>query len=181
MLAYNKLILGVMNFKFPIFLTFLQMFLTSIVLCFATRGRDVPPFRLISRTEYTVFIIPIAFMFACSVVVRNFVYTQLSIAFIQMLTAIAPAAVFVASWLTGLEKLDWSLATVVSGACLGTAVASFGAVRMSSMGVAMQVVGICLEAWRAVTVRRCIVATDGHLDSLSLQQRSNPCWPCRSL
>jgi hypothetical protein len=88
-----------------------------------------------------------------SLVASNFVYLYLSVAFIQMLKAAAPAVVLLVSWSFGLTNLTIGKVTNIFLIVLGVAVASGGALEFSTIGILFQLGGLGFEAVRVVMIQ----------------------------
>lgn len=90
----------------------------------------------------------------------------LSVAFIQMLKAVTPVAVLVASWILAVEKPDFVKLGKVSAIVIGVIIASYGEIDFQLSGFLFQAFGIVFEATRLVMVQRLLSGAEFKMDPL---------------
>lgn len=106
--------------------------LTCIHMLFATVSTTV--LRLAGRLAVPSFdwgfisqrIVPIGFLFACSLGLSNLAAVRLSVAFVQMIKALMPMFTLAVSVLMGMEQATTALAVVVTLMSFGVMIASYG-------------------------------------------------------
>jgi hypothetical protein len=169
MAFYNKWLLFELGFGHPVFLTWLQMSSIScgLLVYYRASNSGISPYDTISRRAYWRLAAPIGTMSTVSIVLRNYVFLHLSVASMQILAASAPAVVYGVSCLRGVERLRLYTASAVVVCCVGVAVASAGALRVSGMGVALQMLAILIEAFRATQMKMLLLDTESALDSMA--------------
>lgn len=95
-IMYNKYILTVVPFPFPIGLTMLHMLMCTVVTrILVDFPSDAPKEPLISQDAYYSFIIPIGGLFAASLWFGNAAYVHLSVSFIQMVKVCLKLSMYV--------------------------------------------------------------------------------------
>jgi drug/metabolite transporter (DMT)-like permease len=139
-------------FSFPLTLTCIHMFFASTVTAIMrlTGKLNVPSF---DRQFYLRNIIPIGFLFACSLGLSNLAAVRLSVAFVQMIKALMPMMTLAVSVIMGLEKATTELAVVVSIMSFGVMIASYGEIHFEIIGFAFQLGSIVTESSRLVATQ----------------------------
>lgn len=112
-------------------------------------------------------IVPIGLLYSGSLVSSNMTYMYLSVSFIQMLKAAAPVAVLLLSWAWRLKDPSARVLANVCVIVLGVAIASFGEIQFSWVGVLYQMGGIVFEGLR-LTMIEVMLAGDAD------QQKMDP-------
>ncbi|KAF6253764.1 triose-phosphate transporter family-domain-containing protein [Scenedesmus sp. NREL 46B-D3] len=119
----------------------------SYILCHVTKTVEAKA--VISRSYWVRRIMPVGFFMAATLWAGNLVYLYLSVSFIQMLKAFTPVITMFALFLAKLEvptgKVSFRL-----GIALGTALAAYGEVHNSFVGVAIMLFSEAAEAIRLV-------------------------------
>ena len=146
---YNKWILTVLKFPYPIALTMAHMALNTI---FATIGvwSGLVPLdkKSMSISAYIRGILPIAGLFSIVLWFGNTAYLYLSVSFIQMLKAIMPALVYVVSVSMGLTTFGAGKVLNILLICVGVAIASYGELLFNFTGFSLQITSSLAEALR---------------------------------
>ncbi|ORZ34233.1 triose-phosphate transporter family-domain-containing protein [Catenaria anguillulae PL171] len=170
------------HFPYPIFLTTWHMFFMTLV----TRLlRVFTPSMLpsihhsrarLSWRDWSLSILPIGVLFSASLIVNNYVYLYLSVAFIQMLKAKAPLVTLVLLATAGMQTLTRPLVVNIVGVVLGVMLASYGEIEFHWLGFICQELGILFESLRLVLVEKLMA---DKLDPLSAMYFFAPvCGAC---
>jgi len=151
-ILYNKWILAVHGFAFPITLTAGHMAVSSIFAAGLVRSGLVGA-PSIPRPTYWRAIAPVGALFAGTLWLGNAAYLHLSVSFIQMLKALMPVAVYGVGCAAGLQAFSPAVAANMGVITAGVALASAGELAFSSVGVALQLASVCTEAARLTLVQ----------------------------
>ncbi len=154
MITYNKFLLSVAGFPYPITLTLWHMLFCSTIAFALVRSGWVKSIDMEFDT-YVSAIVPIGACYAVSLWVGNAAYLHLSVSFIQMLKALMPVAVFLVGSLMGVEKFELARLANMSLIAVGVAIASFGEINFNVFGVALQMGSIVAESIR-LTLVQCV-------------------------
>ncbi|KAG1665573.1 hypothetical protein FOA52_000720 [Chlamydomonas sp. UWO 241] len=148
----NKYILAFSGFPFPIALTLTHMaFCASLAFVLIKLG--VSDTVHMDRQTYTRCVLPIALLFSGTLWMGNAAYLYLSVAFIQMIKALMPAAVYAAGIAMGTEKYDFNLLLNMVVVVIGVAAASYGELNFNLTGVIFQFGSIATESTRLVLIQ----------------------------
>lgn len=104
--------------------------------------------------------------FSASLICSNQAYLYLSVAFIQMLKAVTPVAVLIASWILAVEEPNLRKLGNVSAIVIGVVIASYGEIEFRMIGFIFQAFGIAFEATRLVMVQRLLSGSEFKMDPL---------------
>ncbi|KAF8861100.1 TPT-domain-containing protein [Acephala macrosclerotiorum] len=155
-ILFNKYLLSNLEFHFPAILTCWHLLFSTIVTQILARTTTL----LDSRHEvkmtgrvYLRAIVPIGILYSASLVCSNQAYLYLSVAFIQMLKASAPAAVLLVSWLFHVATPSLTVLLNVLLIVLGVTLASYGEVQFIVLGFIYQAGGIFAEAIRLIMIQ----------------------------
>lgn len=101
-------------------------------------------------------IVPIGILYSASLVCSNVVYLYLSVAFIQMLKAAAPASVLLVGYAFGTDS--WHAGTFgnVCVIVFGVMLASYGELAFSLTGFLYQLGGLVFESIRLIMVQKLL-------------------------
>lgn len=101
-------------------------------------------------------IVPIGVLYSASLVCSNVVYLHLSVAFIQMLKAAAPASVLLVGYAFGTDT--WHAGTFgnVGVIVFGVMLASYGELAFSLIGFLYQLGGLIFESIRLIMVQKLL-------------------------
>ncbi|KAK9462439.1 triose-phosphate transporter family-domain-containing protein [Lipomyces oligophaga] len=159
-ILFNKAILYNSRFPFPIFLTTWHLVFSSLATQVLARftsfysDRDLN----LSRKVYWQRIVPVSVFYSLSLVCSNQAYVYLNIAFIQMLKATSPVAVFFISYVLRLESFRVDVLFNIWVIVFGVFVASFGEVNFSAKGMIIELLAIVFEAIRLVMMNKLMYA-----------------------
>jgi hypothetical protein len=139
-------------YSHPLTLTCIHMlFATCVTTGLRLAGRlNVPSF---DRSFILKNVIPIGFLFACSLGFSNLAAVRLSVAFVQMIKALMPMFTLAVGVVMGMEKATTTLACVVSIMSLGVMVASYGEIHFEIIGFAFQLASIVTESGRLIATQ----------------------------
>ena len=151
-IIYNKWILTIYGFDFPITLTMWHMGFCSVASFVFVRLRLVEtvnmPTKLYLRTA-----VPIALLFSGTLWMGNAAYLTLSVSFIQMIKALMPAATYTCSVIYGIEKRTTENICIMLVITFGVALASYGELNFVLVGVLYQLGAIFTESNRIVMLQ----------------------------
>jgi len=166
-ILFNKYILSVYGFPFPIALTMIHMGFCSFLAFILVRVAKVVPGASVSRETYAKKITPIAALFALSLWCSNSAYIYLSVAFIQMLKAMSPVVVFVISCGFGIETYSHGMLANMVVITTGVMIASYGELNFNAFGFMVQCVAIVAESFRIVSVQMLLGRANLKLNSIT--------------
>lgn len=177
MILFNKFVLDQLQFPFPMFLCCWHMVLATVITRIMAATTNMLPGvreKKVDSTAFTNKIIPVAAVFAISLVLSNKTYIYLSVSYIQMLKAFTPVAVLAFSFFAGLEKSSAMEFYIVTLICIGVALTSVGETFFSLTGFTFQTLAIFAESTRLVLTN--ILMKELKLDPLSsLYYIAPPC------
>jgi hypothetical protein len=151
-IIYNKWILTVERFDFPITLTMMHMAFCSVCSFVLVQLKLVEtmsmPNKMILKTA-----MPIALLFSGTLWMGNAAYLTLSVSFIQMIKALMPAATYACSVIYGIEKRTTENIVIMLVITFGVALASYGELNFVLVGVLFQLGAILTESNRIVMLQ----------------------------
>lgn len=151
-IVFNKYILHTYGFPFPVSLTMWhQLFCSALAVTAVHVLRIVEPIAM-TPDLYVRKIVPIGVLYAASLWLSNSAYLHLSVAFVQMLKALMPVAVYSTGVVFGIDKFNWSMFLTMFVITFGVVVASYGEINFVVIGVAVQLGAVVVEALRLVLV-----------------------------
>lgn len=165
-ILYNKYILSVYNFNFPILLTMIHMSLSSILATIAIKLHLVDTIQL-DRHNYTRGVLPIALLFSGTLSLGNSAYQYLSVSFIQMLKALSPVTVYLIGCMLKTEVYHNVMLGVVSIVSVGICVASYGELAMNYIGLALQLASVLTESTRITLIQILLQSKGLKLNSIT--------------
>ena len=132
----NKYLLTTVGFRYPAFLSGLGVGCSCAcsVMLVKLRVVKLEHADKISGRFYCTRILPIGLGLAGTLHFGNMAYFHLSVAYIQMLKAFAPAMLLGMLIIMGLEQPSRQLVTAIAIIVLGTTVSAFGEIRFSWLG-----------------------------------------------
>lgn len=163
LILVNKHCMSTDGFAFPMALSGLGMAFSGIastLVCKVFKLVDIKH-HMTSR-YYLTRIMPVGLFMALTLYCGNVVYLYLSVAFIQMLKAFTPIVTMVALFIAQLEAPTSRLISAVFLIALGTAVASYGEVSFSLVGVLYMFSSESFEAIRLVMTQMLLVGLKLH-------------------
>jgi len=148
----NKYVLAYSGFPFPIALTLSHMaFCASLAFVLIKLG--ISDTAHMDSAMYIRSVLPIAALFAGTLWMGNAAYMYISVAFIQMIKALMPAAVYTSGIVFGTEKYSLSYALNMVVVTIGVAAASYGELNFNLIGVLFQGGSILTESTRLVLIQ----------------------------
>mmetsp|Transcript_4858 Transcript_4858/g.16941 ORF Transcript_4858/g.16941 Transcript_4858/m.16941 type:complete len:332 (+) Transcript_4858:238-1233(+) len=152
-IVFNKYILHTYGFPYPVALTMWHQAFCSVLAFIAIRGLKLAtPLPSMTTDLYVRKIVPIGVLYAASLWLSNSAYLHLSVAFVQMLKALMPVAVYSTGVCFGIDKFDTKMFLNMAVITLGVVVASYGEINFVVIGVAVQLGAIVVESLRLVLV-----------------------------
>jgi len=145
---FNKYVLSFFGFPFPILLTMIHMLFCSMMAFLIIRVFKLVQSNDIDNQTYVRKIVPIGGLFAISLWLSNTAYIYLSVAFIQMLKALMPGAVYSVGCVMGIEQFTYQRLLNMLLITFGVCVASYGELNFHLLGVIIQLASVCAEAFR---------------------------------
>lgn len=151
-IIYNKYILTVVGFDFPLTLTMWHMAFCSACSFVLVRLKLVETVHMPTKL-YLKTVVPIALLFSGTLWLGNAAYLTLSVSFIQMVKAIMPAATYTVSIFYGIEKRTAENMVIMIVITCGVAIASYGEIQFVLIGVLYQLGAIVTESNRIVMLQ----------------------------
>lgn len=175
-IMYNKWVLAFSGFPFPVTLTLWHMLFCSVVsFCLVKLGL-VAPVEGMTMEVYKTAILPIGAAFAIVLWLGNAAYLHLTVAFIQMLKALMPMAVFCVGNVFGTETYTTGRAINMAVVTVGVMIATFGEMNFVLLGFVFQLTSIAVEATR-LTMVQILLQRKGNLklNSVTTMYYVSPC------
>lgn len=151
LILLNKHLLKDLEFGYPMSVAGMGMAASGVfsyILCHVTKTVEAKA--VISKEYWLRRIMPVGFFMAATLCAGNLVYLYLSVSFIQMLKAFTPVITMLALFIAALEKPTGKMIGSVLGIAAGTALAAYGEVHNSLLGVAIMMFSEAAEAVRLV-------------------------------
>jgi drug/metabolite transporter (DMT)-like permease len=104
-------------------------------------------------------IVPVGVLYSLSLVCSNLTYHYLSVAFIQMLKAAAPASVLLVGYAFGTDTPNLKVFLNICVIVAGVALASYGEVDFSFIGFLYQLGGLIFESVRLIMVQKLLTGS----------------------
>ncbi|EFJ49210.1 hypothetical protein VOLCADRAFT_120797 [Volvox carteri f. nagariensis] len=140
-----------LKFKYPMTVSVMGMVMSGLLSFICCRVLRVVETHAIVRLRFWITkILPIGFFMALTLWTGNEVYLYLTVAFIQMLKAFTPVVTMVCLFLARLEDPTRPMIASVLLTATGTAVAAYGEVRMSVVGLLLMFSSETAESIRLV-------------------------------
>lgn len=150
-ILFNKYLLSERKFHFPITLVLLHMvFVSACALLWKQMGWITVP--TLTWQQIRTRFVPVAVCFALSLSLGNAAYLYITVAFVQMLKALTPVVVLLASFAFGLEQPSKRLGVYIVCIATGVAVACYGQLELDVVGVALQLGAVACES-----IRLCLI------------------------
>ena len=166
-ILFNKYILTVYKFPFPVALTMMHMAFCSVLAFIIVRLLHWVPSSNMSRQTYLKRIVPVAGLFALSLWTSNTAYVYLSVAFIQMLKALMPVTVYTVGCAVGTESYSHARFANMLVVTLGVAISSYGELNFHFFGFCVQLVAILVETCRIILVQIILGKANLKLNSMT--------------
>jgi len=176
-ILYNKYVLTVFGFPFPVALTMIHMaFCSSLAFLLVRVFAVVKPINM-TQEIYLKKIVPVAGLFAVSLWMSNTAYLYLSVAFIQMVKALMPCVVYSVGCALKVEVFNTPTLANVLVITVGVLIASYGELNFNWTGFLLQLGSIGAEAVRIVSIQVLLASADIKLNSVTtLYYVSPPCF-----
>ena len=166
-ILFNKYILTVFRFPFPVALTMIHMAFCSTFAFIIVRVLKWVPSSGLSRGKYFKTIVPTAGLFALSLWTSNTAYLYSSVAFIQMLKALMPVTVYTLVCVLGVENFSHGRMANMFVVALGVAISSFGELSFNMFGFCVQIIAIVAESCRIILVQIILGRENLKLNSIT--------------
>ncbi|KAK7970348.1 hypothetical protein PG996_001221 [Apiospora saccharicola] len=154
-IIFNKWLLDTAGFRYPIILTTLHLItataLTQILARLTPLLNSRHTFPLTGRI-YLRAILPIGMLYTASLVFSNLSYLFLSVSFLQMLKAFAPAATLLISWGMGISSPQMTVFYNVLVIVFGVLISSFGEAQFNWLGFMFALGGTLAESTRLLLI-----------------------------
>lgn len=173
-ITYNKFLLAVAGFPYPIALTLWHMLFCSSIAFALVRLGWVKSIGMSFET-YLSAIVPIGACYSVTLWVGNAAYMYLSVSFIQMLKALMPVAVFLAGSVMGTETFQLGRLANLALIAVGVAVASLGEINFNVFGAALQMGSIVAESIRLTLVQLLLQSRGLKLNPITTLYYVAPC------
>uniref|UniRef100_A0A061SLW6 Plastidic phosphate translocator-like protein n=2 Tax=Tetraselmis sp. GSL018 TaxID=582737 RepID=A0A061SLW6_9CHLO len=152
-ILYNKWILAYGGFPYPIALTMFHMGFCSVLAAAIVKLGFVSPVEGINVETYPKVVLPIGALYALVLWTGNSAYLFISVSFIQMLKALAPASVFIVSCLFGIDTFTWPRLGNMAVVAIGVTIASAGEIYFVVTGVVFQLLSMVFESCRLTLIQ----------------------------
>ncbi|KAK3286727.1 hypothetical protein CYMTET_5732 [Cymbomonas tetramitiformis] len=152
-ILFNKYLLSVYGFPFPIALTMIHMGFCSFIAILLIRVFKIVESINMEVETYFRAIVPIGALFSGTLWLGNAAYLYLSVSFIQMLKALMPVSVFLVGTLFGTEQYSNKIMLNMAVVTVGVMIASYGEINFVLTGVLMQLASILFESSRLTLVQ----------------------------
>jgi len=177
LVLFNKYLLSGF-FPYPLALTLGHMTFSFLVALGMHAMGKIEPVHM-SRQEYMGTVMPIGVLYALSLWCANSAYLRLSVAFIQMLKAFMPVAVFITGVAFGTDIFRRKTFLNMCVVTLGVFLASFGELNFNFMGIMFQVGFVVAESLRLILIQLLLKGKGKGLDPFqSLLYISPACAAC---
>ena len=166
-ILFNKYVLTVFGFPFPVALTMIHMAFCSALAFLLVRVFKVVKGVNMTRDQYVQRILPIGFLFSIVLWFGNSAYVYLSVAFIQMVKALMPCVVYGVGIAFKVETYKPQTLANMAMIALGVAIASYGELNFNFTGFVLLMGSIAAEAVRIVSIQILLTSADIKLNSVT--------------
>ncbi|KAI1391002.1 TPT-domain-containing protein [Hypoxylon trugodes] len=166
-IIFNKWLID--DAGFPVILTLWHMVFATLatqVLARTTNILDGRHKTHMNTELYMKTVVPIGLLYSGSMACSTSTFLYLSVSFIQMLKAIAPAITLIVGWFWGVEHPTWTTFSYIMLIVVGVALASAGEVQFSWLGFVFQIAGIIFESIRVIMIQSLMSNTGLSMDPL---------------
>lgn len=151
LILLNKYLMVDLKFKYPMTVAGMGMLASGIMSFLCCRVFNWVEVKApISRDFWIKKILPVGFFMGATLYTGNVVYLYLTVAFIQMLKAFTPVITMICLFLARLEDPTSRMIASVLLTAGGTALAAYGEVNMSFVGIAFMMASETAESIRLV-------------------------------
>ncbi|CAD7700495.1 unnamed protein product [Ostreobium quekettii] len=166
LILLNKHLMVKDGFKYPMALSGMGMVFSAIASFLACRVFKVVTLKAATNAVTTKYflthIMPVGFFMAATLHFGNLVYLHLTVAFIQMLKSVTPVMTMFLLFAARLETPTTRMILSVLIVAFGTAMASYGEVQMTAVGMAAAFLSSGSEAIRLVLTQHVLVGHKFH-------------------
>ena len=162
----NKWLLHPMRFPFPVSLTCWHMAVSAVVGAIAVRSGMIAKQQLSWKT-WAKICLPVGALSAASLFFGNMSFMYLTVSFMQMLKANMPVIVFIVGCLFATEVFTFASFGIMVVIAAGVAMASYGELNFSLLGVLFMFSAMSCEAVRLTLVQTLLQRQDLQLNPLS--------------
>lgn len=170
LINFNKYMMQPTVFPFSVALTWLHMTTSSVftwALYLITGDKFCPAMKDVQGQLGAIFVkfLPIAMLFAASIVLSNEAYLYASVPFLQMMKEFNVVLVFTVGVIMAAEKFNYNLVSVLAVVVLGCLLSVRGEMKYSRVGFLLQA---CCQCSEVVKIMMQQVVTQGmKLDPLT--------------
>jgi len=159
----NKNVMVDVGFKYPTTVAWMGL-LTTTTASFITMQLLVPQHQRqhMSLRYYMTRVMPTGFFMALTFFTGNSAYLYLTVAFVQMLKAFCPVVTMLLLFLVSLERATPRLIASVLLISCGVAMASYGEMHMSVVGLTVMLTSVVSESVRLVMTQHLLVGRSFH-------------------
>ncbi|GMH42799.1 hypothetical protein BSKO_10718 [Bryopsis sp. KO-2023] len=170
LILLNKHLMSDLKFEYPMTLSGSGMLFSSVASYIACRVLSIVEERatnkdgssIITLRFYLLRVMPVGFFMAATLYFGNMVYLYLTVSFIQILKSFTPVITMIFMFVFRLEspnsKLIWSVLIIA----FGTAIASYGEINFSIVGVTVMLLSEAFESIRLVLTQLVLVGLKFH-------------------
>ncbi|KAL6750618.1 triose-phosphate transporter family-domain-containing protein [Haematococcus lacustris] len=162
LIILNKHLMVDLGFKYPMTVSGMGMASSGILSFICCRAGLVEAKTVITFDFWLKKILPVGLFMALTLWTGNVVYLYLTVAFIQMLKAFTPVVTMVCLFLAGLEDPTKKMIASVLLTAGGTAVAAYGEVNLSIIGLVFMFSSETGEAIRLVMTQWLLTGLKFH-------------------
>mmetsp|Transcript_10735 Transcript_10735/g.18672 ORF Transcript_10735/g.18672 Transcript_10735/m.18672 type:complete len:347 (-) Transcript_10735:641-1681(-) len=163
LILLNKHLMTDLGFRYPMSVSGMGMVSSAILSYLCCRVFKIVDAKATITLEYwTRKILPVGFFMAITLWTGNEVYLYLSVAFIQMLKAFTPVITMLCLFMAGLEDPTRAMIMSVLLTAGGTALAAYGEVNLSLIGLAFMLASETGEALRLVMTQWLLTGLKFH-------------------
>lgn len=163
LILLNKHVMVDLGFKYPMTVSGLGMLMSGFLSYLSCRVFGfVKAENTVTIDFWATRILPVGFFMALTLWTGNEVYLYLTVAFIQMLKAFTPVITMIALFIARLEDPTATMILSVLLTASGTAIAAYGEVNMSLVGMAFMLASETGEAIRLVMTQYLLVGLKFH-------------------
>ncbi|KAI0452492.1 triose-phosphate transporter family-domain-containing protein [Xylaria acuta] len=167
----NKWILYSLEFYYPAFLATSHLMFNTIcsqLIVFTGSHVTKNTKTYIGTITHLKIFAPVAALMTFSIICGNMAYIRLSVAFIQMLKAFSPVAVYIISCIFGAAALNVVRCLDIALISGGVVIATYGWSEPSVLGTLLQIVAVVADAVRLVLMQRILSTYDMNLEAFEM-------------
>eukprot|EP00803_Ostreobium_quekettii_P005683 evm.model.scf_1270.4 EVM.evm.TU.scf_1270.4 scf_1270:40335-43122(+) len=166
LILLNRQLMVADGFKYPMALSGMGMLFSALASFLACKVFKVVTLKAapnaVTAQYYMTHIMPVGLLMAATLHFGNLVYMHLTVAFIQMLKSVTPVMTMLLLFATRLETPTARMILSVLIVACGTALASYGEVQMTVVGMTAALLSSASEAMRLVLTQHVLVGHKFH-------------------